>query len=176
VSYAQLSDVKARAGVIATAWSADTQPADADIERILQQVSGELDALLASKGYPLPILDQTALDALVSITADKALLLAIDATYPGGSSAISDLRANVLARVQAYDRAVADDNLPALLYLGETSLGAEEGGAADFWTVDGQNDYYWSLYAGRLGVWPWAMDAFGVAPTQSPAFRKGERL
>lgn len=175
-SYATLADVKARAGAVAQAWYDDSDPSNTDVERLIDQVAGELNAYIAGAGYSPDSLDSTAKDALTGINADKALLLAIDATYPGDRSGVTELRASIKARVDAYDTAMQAGDTAALIYLGSTASGAAEGGAADFWTVDGVEDYYWSLYAGRLGGLPWVTDQFGVAPTQGPAFRKGMRL
>jgi hypothetical protein len=174
-SYATLADVKARAGAVGQAWYDTSAPSATDVERLIDQVAGELNAYIAGEGYDTTSLDDTAKNSLTGVNADKALLLALDATYAGDNS-ITELRASVKARVDAYDKAMEVGDMPALLYLSATGAGAQQGGASDFWTVDGVDDYYWSLYAGRLGAWPWVLDPFGIPPSQSPVFRKGMRL
>lgn len=173
MAYAELSDLKARAGVIAQAWGDNTQPKDADLERILQQVASELDMFIGGAGYSVPLQDPVAIAALVAINADKALLVAIDGTYPGDKSNVTELRSSVKARVEAYDKAIASGDAAILLYLGQTASGQFEGGATDFWTLDGWSDYYWSVYGYE---WPYGGDQFGNAPTQRPFFRKGMAL
>lgn len=176
MSYATIADLKSRAGALGQAWHDNSEPTLTDVERLLDQVAGELDAFFGGSGYSVPLQDPVAQAALVGVNADKALLLAIDATYGGDHANVKELRASVKARVDAYDKAMADGKDDVLLYLGQTSEGAMKGGATDFWTVDGIEDYYWSLYAGRIGSWPWMTDPFGIPPAQTPAFRKGMRM
>lgn len=176
MGYATFADVTARAGALGQAWHDGSDPSRADVERIIDQVAAEIDGLIAGSGFTLPLGDQTAIDSLVSINADKALLVALDATYVGDASHVNDFRSSVQKRVDAYDNAIAAKDIAAVFYLGSTAAGAQEGGAADFWTVDGANDYYWSLYGGRLGSWPWSLDPFGLSPSQGPGFRKGMSL
>lgn len=175
MAYAQVADVKARAGALGQAWSSDSDPSDTDLERMLEQVSGELDAFIGGAGYDVPIVDPVGAESLVSVNTDKALLLAIDATY-GGAANVRDFRASVQKRVDAYDKAMDKGSLAILVYLGQQAAGSQESGAADFWTVDGTDDYYWSIWASRLGSWPFTTDQFGIPASQGPAFRKNMRL
>lgn len=84
MSYATLPDLRARAGRLASAWDETTEPGDADLETFLQQVGDELDAALALHGVDLPVASTVVSRALVGVNADGALVLAIEATWPGG--------------------------------------------------------------------------------------------
>lgn len=176
MAYATFADLKARAGSLGQAWSESSDPSTTDIERILDQVSGELDLFIAGAGYDVPLSDPVGEQALVSVNVDKALLIALDATYVGDAANVKDFRASVKARVDAYDKAMEKGSAPILVYLGQQASGGWEGGAADFWTVDGTDDYYWSNWGARLASWPWLTDQFGVPISQGPAFRKGMSL
>lgn len=173
-SFATFSDVTARAGAIADAWTSTSDPSISDIEKLIEQVSGEIGGYIAGAGFDPAALDQTAQDALVGITADIVLLLAIDATFQGDRSGVSELRASVKDRVDAYTEALAKGEVAVLLYLDTSSESTNTGGAADFWTQDGSTDYIASLFTHPYGFL--VADPFGVAPSQGPAFRKGQRL
>lgn len=176
MAYATIADVKARAGAVAHAWSDQSDPSSTDVERIIEQVSSDLDMFIGGAGYDVPLADPVAAASLVSINVDKALLIALDATFPGDAANVKDLRASIQKRVDAYDKAIEKGSAPILLYLGQQAAGDYAGGAADFWTTDGTDDYYWSIWASRLGSWPFVTDQFGIPAAQGPAFRKGERM
>lgn len=180
MAYAQLADVKGRAGALADAWSQDSRPGDGDLERYLDAAAAELDAYIGSAGFGTPVTDLVAVAALRAVNADKALLVAIDATWPG-DPAVQQLRAAVAARVQAYDNEMASGSLPALLYLAASSADENIEGGDDFWSREGLQDYidslYGSLYASTSGSGRgWLMDSFGIPRTQQPEFRRGMRL
>jgi hypothetical protein len=177
MSYASRDDILARAGRLQDAWDETTQPSLGDLDLFLAQSAAEIDAWIGSRGFPVPVTDPTAAAALVSVNADKALLLALRATWPGGSGpdAVSDLIRDVEARVTAYDAAIAAGNLPALLLLSSTAAAGQEGGASDFWTEEGAEYEYWS----RLTAWfpqSWITDPWGIPSSQQPEFRRGERF
>lgn len=178
ISYAEVQDVKSRAGVLSKAWSANSTPGDGDLEMFAQQVSDEMDARVGAAGFSVPVTDDIALRALVGVAADKALLLAIDATWPGSTGDVKDLRDMILARVQAYDLAMQEGELAALLYLGATSAGAEQGGAANYWTEDAMQYEYWDRFATQVYGYPrWSLtDPFGVPAGQGPRFSRTMRL
>jgi hypothetical protein len=176
VAYATLADLKARAGALAQAWYDGSDPSDTDIQVLLDQVSDELDVFYGGAGYDVPLQDPIAQRGLVSINADKALLLALDATYPGDASNVKDLRASILARVAVYDAAIATGDAAILMYLGQSAAGQQEAGASDFWTEDGAEDYWWSTWGARLASWPWMTDQWGIPISQGPGFRKGMSL
>lgn len=177
MSYADREDVLARAGALQDAWGQQTQPSLGDIDGYLAQTAAELDALIAARGFATPVEDPIAAPALAGVNADRALLLALRATWPGGSGpqAVSDLIRDVEARVTAYDQAIASGDLPALLYLASTAAAAVEGGAADFWTTDGVDYDFW---VNLTSTWPvgWIADPWGVPASQQPAFRRDERF
>lgn len=176
--YAQLADLKARAGVLAKAWP-NPDVDDASLDTFLEQTAGELDAALGAAGFAVPVTDPVAVEALVSPNADMALLLAIDATWPGGSGDVAALRQEVLERVQAYAQAVQDKDLPALLYLGAQQAAEAYGGASNFWSEDGSTYEWWSRWAYRYAGWTGsvhAIDPWGVPVSAGPAFTKGMRL
>lgn len=176
-TYADRDDVTARAGVLQDAWGPTTKPSLGDLDTFIAQSEAEIDAMIAARGYAVPIDDPVATPALAGIVADKALLLALRATWPGGSgpAAVSDLIRDVEARVTGYDAALAKGDLPALLYLASTSAAATEGGASDFWTSDGVDYEYWVTIT---AMWPryWWEDPWGIPASMQPEFRRGERF
>src|SRR4051794_14435327 len=130
MSYADRDDVLARAGRLQDAWQTSTQPSLGDLDTFLDQTAAEVDALIAARGFATPVEDPIAVAALKGVNADRALLLALRATWPGGSgpTGVADLIRDVEARVSAYDAAIAAGDLPALLYLGSTVAAQTEGG------------------------------------------------
>ena len=177
MSYATTADVKARAGTLAKAWSNDSDVSDGDLERFVDQTSDELDAAIGGIGYTVPITDTVAVGALVGPNADFALLLAIDATWPGSTGEVQELRTMVASRCQAYSDAIRDKTLAALLYLGATSAGAAEGGASNYWTNDAVNYSYWSRFAERLSPQRYGFaDPHGVPVEAGPEFVRNMRL
>ena len=175
MAYATVPDVKSRAGVLAKAWGQDTQPGDTDLARFLDITAGEVDAFIGAQGYGVPITDEIAVGSLVGVNADEALLLAIDATWPGGKGGVADLRAQVWERVQAYRQAAQDGDIAAVLYLGAQS--ATEGGASNYWENDARN-YQYPWWAGRVGGWAFVMsvDPYGLPLTEGPRFTRTDRF
>jgi hypothetical protein len=177
MAYATRDDVTARAGRLQDAWGPTTQPSLGDLDTFLTQTAAEIDAFVAARGFATPVTDPVASAALVGINADRALLLALRATWPGGSgpAAVSDLIRDVEARVAAYDAAVASGDLPALLLLASTAAAAVEGGADNFWDRDGVDYDYW---VNLTSTWSrfWLTDPWGVPASQQPAFRRDERF
>lgn len=176
-AYATRDDVTARAGVLQDAWGQTTKPSLGDIDTFIAQSQAELDARIASMGFAVPVNDPVAAPALAGIVADKALLLALEATWPGGNgpAAVSDLVTTIKARITAYDDALMAGNLPALLYLASTDAAGQESGASDFWSKDGEEYEQWVVLT---GLWPrsWMEDPWGVPSSQQPAFRRDERF
>lgn len=177
MAYAELGDVLARAGRLRTAWDETTDPSTSEIESFLEQTAGELDAAIGARGYTVPVTDPVAARALIGVNADRALLLAIRATWPGGrgGDSVRDLLDDVRGRVSAYDAALASGNLAALLYLSASGSAAQDGGASDFWSREGADYAYWEAFA---GAWPnrWAADPWGVPASQTPIFTPERRL
>lgn len=177
MAYATRDDVLARAGRLQDAWDQTTQPSLGDIDTFIANAQAELDARIAASGYAVPIVDPVATPALAGVVADKALLLALRATWPGGSgpAAVSDLIRDVEARIAAYDRELASGDFAALLYLASTAAAAAEGGASNFWDRDAMTYEYWSRLTGGFAR-TWLADPWGVPASAQPAFRRGERF
>lgn len=177
MSYADRDDVVARAGALQDAWGPTTKPSLGDLDTFIAQESAELDARIAALGFAVPVSDPIAAPALAGLVADKALLLAVRATWPGGDgpAAVSDLIRDLEARVAGYDAALAAGNLPAVLYLSSTMAAAQEGGASNFWTTDGEAYEQWVALTG-LWARSWMEDPWGVPASQQPAFRRDERF
>lgn len=177
MSYAERDDVLARAGALRDAWGASTQPSLGDLDLFLTQTAAEVDAFIASRGFATPVTDPIAVAALAGVNADKALLLALRATWPGGSgpAAVSDLIRDVEARVTAYDVEIARGNLAALLYLSSTASATMEGGASDFWRTEGVEYDAWSRLTDMFPR-SWVPDPWGVPASQQPMFRRDERF
>lgn len=184
MSYAGLPDLLARAGMLRDAWDEDTEPSTTDLQAFLQTTSDELDARIGAYGFALPISDPIAQAALVGVNADLALLLALGSTWPGngGPQQARDLVALVQKRVDGYQTALDDGNLPALLYLANLGSGGTDteqsgSGASSFWTHDGV-DYTYEWWSERLGGWTrniWS-DPWGVPRAVGPEFKKGMAL
>lgn len=178
MSYADVNDVKARAGVLASAFREGAAVGPAEIELYLQQTAGELDAYVGSHGFAVPVVDETASAALSSVNADMALLLAVEANWPGSSARddVADFLTALRERVGGYRTALTAGNLAALLYLGAITVDTEQagGGAASFWTTDAQSYEWWVAFSNRTwGAWT---DPWGVPTTEAPAFHKNMRL
>lgn len=177
MAYAQTRDVLARAGSLKPAF-ADGQPVSpAEITVFLEQTAGEIDAFVGARGFGVPVTDLTAVAALASVNTDMALLLAIDANWPGSSARddVADLRASIQGRVDGYLAGLAGGGLAALLYLGAQAAAAAQGGASDFWTTDGLTYEWWSRFVrSRWGAWgdPWGAPSFEA----SAPFSKGMPL
>lgn len=125
MAYAVLDDVKARAGVLAGAWTDDSHPSNTDIEAFLDQTAAEIDALLISRNLTPPAPASPAAEALLGMNADAALVLALEATYPeasGPASASKELD-SVRARVTAASKALLDGTSAAIALLEATTSG-----------------------------------------------------
>lgn len=140
MSYATIEHLKGRAGVLADRWDADSQPGDADLEIYLDMAAGEIDALVGGQGFGVPVTDPVAAAALAGWNADKALLVALPATWPGsgGNQAVADAIKAAQARVGAYETALEKGGLAAISYLRAQEANAASG-AANFW--DAERDY-----------------------------------
>jgi hypothetical protein len=81
--YADLNSLRARAGRLAAAWTDETDPDAADLERFLAECSATLDLELGGHGIITPVDDPNAMVVLGGMAADGALVMAIEATWPG---------------------------------------------------------------------------------------------
>jgi hypothetical protein len=165
VPYADESSVLGRAGFIADAWSATSQPSLADIAGFLIDVSGEIDGAIAGAGYDTPATGAAA-TSLRGLCADCALVLALEATLPGGSGheAARELLEAVRERCRAGMDALHAKTHPAITIIDASGAGTE---ASDFW-IDNP-DY------GRL---PREVEALlrRRDPNLDPEFVKGQPL
>lgn len=140
MSYATIETLKGRAGSLARRWDEGSQPGDADLEIYLSDTAAEIDAMVGGMGFSVPVTDTVAIAALAGWNADKALLLALPATWPGGSGpeAVKDAISAVQARVTAYETALDKGGLAAIQYLRAQEADAAAG-ASNFW--DSERDY-----------------------------------
>jgi hypothetical protein len=167
MGYADVGDVKGRAGRLASAWDDQTQPSTGDIERFLQDAAGEIDAALAARGLATPLTDERARAALRGWNADAALLVALDGTWPGGTGGadVDALRTTIKERLTGYWAALASGDLPALaLLLVEAEGGA--GNARSFWTDETS-----------YGRYPFGEpEAWTLSPSLLPGVKRGMRF
>lgn len=85
MAYASPSELRARAGGIGQYWTSGStrRPNEEDLALFLDQVSDEIDGLIGALGHTLPI-STAAADALKGTVLDGALVLALEAQFPGG--------------------------------------------------------------------------------------------
>lgn len=153
MSYADIASLRSRAGILADAWDATTVPKDPDdLQRYLDDAAAEIDAAVGGMGFSVPVTDPVAAAALAGWNADKALLVALSATWPGGEGpqAVSDTIKAVTARITAYEKALDAGGLAAIQYLRALEANAASG-TANFWSTE--TDYSpWldDLYSGPV--------------------------
>lgn len=135
MAYAEVADVRARAGVLAPAFSQGLV-SDPEIERFLDDAAAEIDALLARHGIGLPLTDQVGIVALRHLNAVGALATALVAKFPGTST--KDDAGQARARAQKeWDAAMGPDGTmtlgtyPAVAYLLSGDTAALP---TDFWS------------------------------------------
>lgn len=165
MAYAQISDLKARAGVLANSWSSESTPSDSDLADFLDQVAAEVDAVLGWRELGAPA-EGTAGEALLAVNADGALLIALAATYPESSGPSS--AAETIQAIQArYDLAMAElveGTHPAILLL---EAGAVNARATSFWE---QEPLYGEFYTDP-NLSPFSPDA---NPHTAPRISRGQ--
>jgi hypothetical protein len=166
VAYADVGAVKARAGVLASAWSADSSPSDSDLADFLDQTAGEIDAILGARGLGTPATGDAA-TALTGLNADAALVLALSASYPESSGPASALQiiADARARVIAASKALVDGTHPAMLLL---ESGAVSSRATSFWE---QEPLYGEFFTDPNLTSPFSPDA---NPHTAPRLSRGQ--
>jgi hypothetical protein len=158
VAYAEISDVKGRGGRLSPAWSASSTPADFDLQRFIDDVAGEIDAVVQGAGFTAPATGLAA-SALRGLNADGALLLALQATFPAGegpAAAQEILRATEERYRASWERLIAGTH-PAIIVL-ETDVGVGVLNASSFWTDE--PDYGQEPYEERLEINPWLQPEF----------------
>lgn len=170
-AYAQLEDVKSRAGSLAVAFGENTDPALQDIETWLADVAAEIDAAVAGLGFDVPVENETAARALLGLNADGALILALEGRWPEeeGNRAASALLKAVRARFDRNWLALLDGKHPAITALtagGEAAIPSAGSTWDDRETTDEDT------------LLPWPLEVPGRKPvvrlSRLPAFRRGE--
>lgn len=167
--YAQAAEVKARAGALAKAWTRDSTPGDAEIDLFLQQLSDEIDSLMSLRGVGLPLAAALS-GALGPVTADGALLLMLDATWPGeaGRASVKALRDEVAKRYAAKYGCLRDGSDPIF----EAALGIAPGThASSLWTDGSGGLTSVGPISGSVTFLDRALG--GCDPGLEPTFRKG---
>lgn len=161
MAYADIAAVKVRAGRLSAAWTEASTPGDTDIEMHLEITVAEIDAVLGARGVtPLPTTGLAAA-SLEGLNADMALVLMIDATWPGQGSTegVEAIREQAIARRDAAWATLIDGTHPALIYT-DSLTGAVS--ATDFWSEE--PDY------------PSAGEAQTIKPEHAPMFARGQKL
>lgn len=142
MAYAELTDVKARAGRARSMFGVNDAPGDAEIVQFIVDVGEELDSHLAAAGVVLPVDDDTALGALKGIVADGATWLALAGCI--NSKAAEDAVRRPMEEAKArYLAALKDIDSGAhsvLSLLVQVEGGGTAGDASDFWTENPQFD------------------------------------
>lgn len=161
--YADLNALLARAGRLAPAWSRDTDPDLADLERWLAECSATLDVELGAKGVGLPVDDEAVISMLGGIAADGALALALEATWPGPDAPAdaAKLLEGARGRWEAALASIRDGTSAALGFLVVEGEGVESK-STSFWIAEPQ--YPLS-----------AVPADVRNPTQAPGAYRGQR-
>jgi hypothetical protein len=144
MAYALVADVKARAGRLASAWSRDTSPGDADLERFLNDEAASLNAAILGRGLTLPEAETDAALSLRGVNADGALLLALSGTFPAGEgpAAAQELIRIVQERLTLAWESIRAGTHPAIVIIEAADVGAPS--ASNFW--DEEPDY------GQVGI------------------------
>jgi hypothetical protein len=136
MAYALVADVKARAGRLASAWSRDSSPGDADLERFLDDEAASLNAAILGRGLTLPESGTDAALSLRGVNADGALLLALSGTFPAGEgpAAAQELIRIVEARLSVAWEAIRAGTHPAVVIIEAGDPSAPS--ASNFWDED----------------------------------------
>lgn len=162
MAYAEVADVRARAGVLSPAFNQGFV-AEAEIERFLDDAAGEIDARVATAGFATPLTDVVATNALRALNADGALVVAIAAKWPDGNDGAKTLLERASKRWEAGLEALASGEATVLEYL--SSL-VSSPGSTDFWT---ENPGY-----GRVGD-P-SVDPLTTNPYLAPGIARTDRF
>lgn len=147
MAYAGIEDVQARAGGIRRAWTSTSQPSLDEIDGFLDTAAARIDLLLGARGYATPVGGGYA-EALREPNADRALVLALDATFPGGSAPaeVKTLRDAAEARWEEEIAKLEDGTHPVILAL----LGADSPQASSLWTTEPNYDPNLATLAGTF--------------------------
>lgn len=136
MAYAEVGVLLGRAGTLKGAWDDTTSPSLADLEQFLADASAQVDAQLGALGYDTPVVDERAAAALRPLVADLALMVAIEATWPGqaGPTGVRAAYDGARARVYGDDGGLRLATVTSLLATVGGSAGA---GASDLWSREG---------------------------------------
>lgn len=167
MAYADVADIQARAGALASAWTAGSTPSTSDLATFLDDVAAEIDAYLGGLGLAAPATGAAAA-ALKGVNVAGALLIALEASYPEGegpasaSKQIDDLRTAYTAAVEA----IVDGTHPAVRLL---EAGNVQDRASSFW----ENEPYYGIFPYDPNLDPLAPDA---NPHTAPTVARGQSL
>ncbi len=145
VGYTSVANVQARAGSLLD--DLEANPTQAELEGFIASVAHTLDGYLAGSGHAVPTLDPVAVAALEGVNTDGALVLALEARFPGSET----LEALVGARARwaAALLALGKGTHPALVALSEDTSGLQAG---SFFADEAQG--YRVAALDPLRVWP----------------------
>lgn len=169
MAYAALTDVQARAGALAAAWTSTSNPSTTQINGFLDDIAAEIDAALAGRSLAAPDTGTTAAAALKNVNALGALVLALKATYPEGSGPGSASKAidDAKAEYDSLFAQIVDGTHPAVSAL---SAGAVNTRASSFWE---QEPLYGIFPSDPDELTVWSPDA---NPAIKPTIRRGTSL
>lgn len=144
--YAEVADVRARAGVVAPAFNGPNL-GDAELQRFIDDAASQIDAAVAALGIALPIVDTVVTGALRELNACGALCAAIPAKFPAGEQ--NDQVATLYKRcygvwdgaMNPMSGSIVNGTLVAIKVLlsGQPTLGA-----SDFWSRNADYGLPWS--------------------------------
>lgn len=135
MAYAELAAVTRRAGVLSGAWGDNTDVSTQDVQEMLEEVAGDIDAVLSGLGFAVPVTNEVAARSLANLNADGALLIALEATFPETESnrAASAMLADVRSRYEDGMKALAAKTYPAVVALTEATTGSASPEASSLW-------------------------------------------
>lgn len=136
MSYAEITDVDARLGKLKAALSQDSSPSRGDAERLLEQVSDELDAYIGSAGFDVPLAsDSAGYKALTALVADTVAAQIVVGLFPNeeGPAAAKALLRTLEARSLGGWKLIQNGTHPAVLVI---EAGGGGTSADDFWSAE----------------------------------------
>lgn len=117
MAYANVTDLDARAGAVLSS-------SDPGLQDHLDAVAAEIDGVLATNGYAVPLENPVAHGALLGVNIDGALVLALEAKYPNGGPGVQVLLEGARKRYERAWAQLEDGTHPALGTLSEDGSGA----------------------------------------------------
>lgn len=162
MAYGSVDEVRGRAGNLGQHWTPGSarRPNAEDIELFLTQVSDEIDGLIGALGHTLPIATPAA-EALKGTVLDGALVLALEAQFPGGlPDDVNTIYAGASARYARSLRLIEEGKHPAIALL-ESEPGTPS--ASTLWSEEPDYGLVIERESDRN-------------PNLAPAFFRGQRL